>query len=54
MPIYEYRCLNCRKTFSITETIGQHGRSRPKCPACGSRKVEQVYSAFFAQTAKKS
>ena len=54
MPVYEYHCLNCKKSFSITESIDRHGTSKPKCPACGGRKVEQAFSTFFAQTTKKS
>jgi len=27
---------------------------RPKCPKCHSVKVEQVFSSFFAKTARKS
>lgn len=54
MPQYEYRCRACSTTFTVTESIARHGQARPKCPACGSRKVEQVFSTFFAQTARKS
>ncbi|HUL48734.1 MAG TPA: FmdB family zinc ribbon protein [Gemmatimonadales bacterium] len=54
MPIYEYRCTKCRKRFSQAEEITAHGRRRPACPKCHSRAVEQVYSAFFAKTIRKS
>ena len=54
MPTYEYRCEKCRKRFSRVETISQHGKKRPKCPKCGSAKVMQVFSSFFAKTGKKS
>ena len=54
MPTYEYRCEKCRKRFSRVETISQHGKKRPKCPKCGSAKVMQVFSLFFAKTGKKS
>jgi putative FmdB family regulatory protein len=54
MPTYEYRCGKCKKRFSRVEHISQHGGKRPKCPKCGSTKVEQTFSAFYAKTAKKS
>jgi putative FmdB family regulatory protein len=54
MPTYEYRCDKCGKRFSMVHSISQHGRKRPACPKCKSAKVEQVFSAFFAKTAKKS
>jgi putative FmdB family regulatory protein len=54
MPTYEYRCGKCKKRFSRVEHISQHGGKHPKCPKCGSTKVEQVFSAFYAKTAKKS
>ncbi len=54
MPIYEYRCTKCRKRFSESMPISQHGRKRPVCPKCGSRAAEPVFSAFFAKTVRKS
>jgi putative FmdB family regulatory protein len=54
MPTYEFRCEKCRKGFSRVEAISQHGKKRPKCPKCGSVKVMQVFSSFFAKTGKKS
>jgi putative FmdB family regulatory protein len=54
MPTYEYRCDNCGRRFSRVEPISRHGKKRPKCPKCNSTKVVQVFSSFFAQTAKKS
>lgn len=54
MPTYEYRCEKCGKRFTRMESISGHGAKRPVCPKCKSRKVEQVFSAFYAKTAKKS
>ncbi len=54
MPTYEYRCEKCRKRFSLMESISQHGKKRRKCPKCNSVRVAQVFSSFFAKTAKKS
>ncbi len=54
MPIYEYRCTKCNERFARQEPIGTHGRQRPKCPKCGARAVEPVFSPFFAKTVRKS
>ena len=54
MPTYEYRCEKCGKRFSVVQAITAHGRKRPACPKCKSVKVEQIFSAFFAKTTKKS
>jgi len=54
MPVYEYQCKDCDKTFSLRLHMEEHDKKRPKCPKCGSRKLTQKYSAFFAKTDKKS
>ncbi|MBP8130354.1 MAG: zinc ribbon domain-containing protein [Candidatus Hydrogenedentes bacterium] len=54
MPTYSYQCAACRKRFSKTMTISEHDKARPKCPKCGSRKVQQRIVPFGAVTSKKS
>ena len=54
MPTYEYHCLECDEVFERPEHIREHGDAHPACPSCGSKKVEQVFSSFFAKTSKKS
>jgi putative FmdB family regulatory protein len=53
MPTYDYRCNKCRKKFSLTISLAEHDKG-VKCPKCGSRKVEQQISGFFAKTGRKS
>ena len=53
MPIYDYRCLECRKRFSVRHSITKHESARVKCPKCESRKVERLIGAVFAKTSKK-
>ena len=45
MPIYEYRCSDCEKTFSRLQKIGA-GTGGVKCPKCESEKVERLLSSF--------
>lgn len=54
MPTYQYRCVKCGKTFDRVESMAEHGKKKPACPGCGSRKTEPLLSAFFAKTARKS
>ncbi|MFW5947355.1 MAG: FmdB family zinc ribbon protein [Gemmatimonadota bacterium] len=54
MPRYEYRCLECDEVFECCEGMEEHETSQPECPKCGSRKVERVFSSFYAKTRKKS
>lgn len=54
MPTYDYRCDHCGKRFQKMESISTHGRKRPACPKCKSTKVQQVMTAFYAKTVKKS
>jgi len=56
MPTYDYRCEDCRKSFSVSRTWVEYDRQRtPKCPKCGrSKAVQQVYGGVLVKTAKKS
>lgn len=54
MPNYEYQCKECGEVFTLRMRIEEHERKRPKCPECGSRKLEHKLSSFFAKTGKKS
>jgi putative FmdB family regulatory protein len=42
MPIFEFRCEKCRKTF---ETL-VFGNQAVTCPKCKSKKVKKLMSAF--------
>ena len=53
MPVYDYVCNDCNKTFELHLTLQQHD-TEIKCPKCGSRNVEQEATAFFAVTGRKS
>jgi putative FmdB family regulatory protein len=54
MPTYEYECRKCGKRFALVEPISVHGGRTPPCPKCKSRSTQQVMSAFFAKTVRKS
>ena len=53
MPVYDYICNDCHKTFELLLTLKEHD-TEIKCPKCRSRNVEQEATAFYAVTGKKS
>jgi len=54
MPVYEYRCNNCGKIFSLQLSMTEHGNVNPTCPDCNGDEIVQQYSAFYAKTSRKS
>jgi putative FmdB family regulatory protein len=54
MPVYEYLCRKCGKSFERIETVKEHDLSKVNCPECKSKKVERRWSSVFAVTSKKS
>ena len=54
MPVYDYVCRDCSKSFEQTLTLHEHDGKKIECPHCGSRNVQQQAAAFYAVTSKKS
>jgi putative FmdB family regulatory protein len=54
MPVYDYLCKDCKKSFERVLTLHEHDTEKMCCPACGSRNIEQAATAFYAVTSKKS
>lgn len=45
MPLFDYRCLDCRKRFTLL--IGVVAETVPeKCAHCGSENVQRLISRF--------
>ncbi|NWG12281.1 MAG: zinc ribbon domain-containing protein [Acidobacteria bacterium] len=49
MPIFEYECLKCGNEFERL-VRGPGAADAVTCPGCGSKKVEQLYSAFAGRS----
>ena len=45
MPLYEYRCLNCKAAFEVLQNLGQTAAGLA-CPECGEKQVEKQFSTF--------
>lgn len=43
MPIYEYTCMDCRKSFTLLQRIGVGGAV---CPWCNSANTAKQMSSF--------
>ena len=44
MPIYEYRCNNCKRRVSIL--VRSLSESSITCPNCGSSELNRLFSTF--------
>lgn len=54
MPVYEYFCEKCQKTFEKLLSFHEHDESKVACPNCGTDQVHQRMTTFTAVTSKKS
>ncbi len=43
MPVYEYRCNNCRRRVSV---YLRNLATPPKCPQCGSEDLSRLFSTI--------
>ena len=54
MPIYEYHCRDCQKTFELAQSVADHETAAVHCPHCNSSNVDRLVSHVNAVTSKKS
>ena len=55
MAMYEFECTKCGEEFTVKQTFAEHDQNKkPKCPQCGSVKVQQLIASVHVQTGKKS
>jgi putative FmdB family regulatory protein len=43
MPLFEYECKECKKTF---ELLVKNTNEKVSCPECGSKSVEKMMGHF--------
>lgn len=48
MPIFEYRCLKCKKKFEKLILKDE----KVECPECGSEDVKKLISSFSSPNAQ--
>lgn len=47
MPIYEYKCQECKTKFEMSGSFETLISSRPLCPNCNGNKVKKLISIPF-------
>ncbi len=52
MPTYDFRCAKCKHKFTIM--VGISEKDKVKCPACGSNKVNQLFTGCQVRTSGNS
>ena len=48
MPLYEYRCKDCRRK-SLVLTYSWSSSSEPRCKHCGGANLTKLISSFSVQ-----
>jgi len=54
MPVYEFRCLDCKKSFTLTLSLKEFDQQKYVCPSCKSKKLEEQFTSVNVVTSKKS
>lgn len=42
MPVYDFRCEECKHRFEVFLTYADYDRHQSICPVCGSGKIQRV------------
>ena len=53
MPIFEYTCSDCKKTFDILHK-GAENKDLVECPDCHPRNAVKKFSSFSASVSSTS
>jgi putative FmdB family regulatory protein len=51
MPIYQYRCQECDKSFERFVPVWRKAAA-PACPDCGAAKAERILAPFAAKVGR--
>jgi putative FmdB family regulatory protein len=54
MPIYEFMCEKCSRTFTLDIKVSEYEKKKFQCPNCKSEEVKQQVTSFQTITSKKS
>jgi putative FmdB family regulatory protein len=54
MPVYEYRCPDCRQRVSIFQSYSDYGKIQPACPKCGGNRLERILSRIRFSRSEES
>jgi len=45
MPIYSYRCRDCKEVFDLLEGVSAE-KVRRRCPKCSGGSLEKIHAGF--------
>jgi putative FmdB family regulatory protein len=51
MPLYEYKCGKCDKSFEILQ---KNNSEKVVCPNCGGKSLEKLFSVFASGSSSES
>ncbi len=54
MPLYEYRCKDCRHRVAVFQSYSDYGKIQPACPDCGGRNLERLISRVRVARSEES
>lgn len=54
MPIYEYRCQDCRRRVSVFYRSYSASEGQPNCPRCGSKRLSRLISRVAVVRSEES
>ncbi len=53
MPIYEYFCQDCEKSFALLQQVGAN-EENTICSECNSKNVKKKFSTFSSASSSSS
>ena len=53
MPLYEYYCTDCSKTFTVLQTLHVNP-NETTCASCGTNHVKKQFSVFASNIEGKT
>lgn len=42
MPVYDFRCLECKRRFEVFLSFSEYDLHQTVCPSCGSTSIQRV------------
>lgn len=54
MPVYSFHCRDCKEEVTLKLSLKDWEAKDYKCPQCGGKNLDPVFSGFYAKTSKKS
>jgi putative FmdB family regulatory protein len=53
MPVYEFKCLDCEKTFTLPLSVRDFERQSYECPNCKKKNLEEQFTSVKCRYLKE-